>query len=397
MSVENQIINPNHKLLIQNLSQMISIPSVNPFGIFDINKPAEEDMANFFENCLLNLGLETKSHVVSDGRKNVWGVLKGKGIGPTILLAGHLDTVGVQGYKDPFLPRIEGDKIYGRGACDMKGGLAAILETIRNLIKIKIPLNGDVIVAGIVDEEDAMIGSKHFGQYGPKIDFAIVAEPTDLIICPRHKGQICFCVKTLGLAAHSSMPENGINAIYHMTMAIQKLKELAEDLTQREIDPISGNPSLSVGVIRGGTHHSAVPDFCEIEIDRRIVFGESKESVMSEIIEIFEELKNKIPDFNYEISDPRLFVSPLKTSQQSPLITSIEKATREVVSKASKIKTLPGSTDAPNFNCEAVIFGAGNLKQCHSLSEYINIDELIQAVKIYVKTVLSLQEAHPNS
>ena len=118
---------------------------------------------------------------------------------------------------------------------------------------------------------------------------------------------------------------------------------------------------------------------------------------MFEIIGIFEELKNKISDFNYEISDPRLFVPPLKTSQQSPLITSIEKATREVVSKASKIKTLPGSTDAPNFNCEAVIFGAGNLKQCHSLSEYIDIDELTQAVKIYVKTVLFLQEAYQNS
>ena len=139
-----------------------------------------------------------------------------------------------------------------RDRCDMKGGLAAILETIRILVNSKIPISGNIIAAGIIDEEDAMVGSKHFGQYGPKIDYAIVAEPTDLIICPRHKGQICFPLKTSGLAAHSSNPANGINAIYHMSMAIQELKKLAEDLAKRETDPISGTPSLSVGVIRGG-------------------------------------------------------------------------------------------------------------------------------------------------
>tara|TARA_B100001250_G_scaffold359546_1_gene336469 strand:- start:120 stop:701 length:582 start_codon:yes stop_codon:yes gene_type:complete len=192
------------------------------------------------------------------------------------------------------------------------------------------------------------------------------------------------------------MPHNGINAIYHMSMVIEKLRELAENLTQREIDPISGYPSLSVGVIRGGSHHSAVPDFCEIEIDRRTVFGETKDSVMSEFEGIFEELKNKIPDFNYEIADPTLFAPPLKTSQQSPLILAIINATRELFPEAKEIKTFPGSTDAPNFNCPAVIFGAGNLKQCHSLSEYINIEDLRQAVKIYTKTLILLQDSYPN-
>ena len=382
---------PDRNIILQNLQNMIRIPSINPFGVYDPASPAEREMANYFENCLLGLGLQTNSHFVSNGRKNVWGVLKGTGEGPTILLAGHLDTVGVEGYKDPFTPKVKGDRIYGRGACDMKGGLAAILETIRILVNAKIPISGDIIAAGIIDEEDAMVGSKHFGQYGPKIDYAIVAEPTDLIICPRHKGQICFPLKTSGLAAHSSTPANGINAIYHMSMAIQELKKLAEDLAKRETDPISGKPSLSVGVIRGGTHHSAVPDFCEIEIDRRTIFGETKESVMSEFKVLFEELRNKEPDFCYEIADPILFVPPLQTSQQSPLVTSMENATSEVLSKTSEIQTFPGSTDAPNFNCPAVIFGAGNLKQCHSLSEYINIDDLMLAVKIYVKTVLLLQ------
>ena len=269
-----------NSFLRQKLAKMISIPSVNPFGSFDTDKPAEAGMADFFEKSLSNLGLETFSHVVSNGRKNVWGILKGKRSGPTVLLAGHLDTVGVHGYKDPFVPRVEGDRIYGRGACDMKGGLAAILETVRIVLRDSISLNGDLIIAGIVDEEDAMAGSKYFGLYGPKADFAIVAEPTNLIICPRHRGQICFRIKTHGLAAHSSNPENGINAIYQMSLGIQKLKELAEILSKREIDLDSGYPSLSIGVIRGGSHHSAVPDFCEIEVDRRTVFGESKSCLL---------------------------------------------------------------------------------------------------------------------
>ena len=112
---------------------------------------------------------------------------------------------------------------------------------------------------------------------------------------------------------------------------------------------------------------------------------------MREFEGMFDQIKRHQPDFSYEISDPTLFVSPLQTSQDSLLITAIENATSMILRKESIIKTFPGSTDAPNFNCPAVIFGAGNLKQCHSLSEYINVEDLIQAVKIYVETIRSLQ------
>ena len=385
------MIDIENSFLRQNLAKMISIPSVNPFGSFDPDKPAEAGMAAFFEKSLSNLGLETFSHVVANGRKNVWGVLKGKRSGPTVLLAGHLDTVGVNGYNDPFIPRVEGDRIYGRGACDMKGGLAAILETVRILLRDSVSLDGDLIVAGIVDEEDAMAGSKYFGLCGPKADFAIVAEPTNLNICPRHRGQICFSIRTHGLAAHSSDPKSGINAIYQMNLGIQKLKELSETLSKREIDLDSGYPSLSIGVIRGGSHHSAVPDFCEIEIDRRTVFGETKNAIMAEFVDIFENLKNQNKKFSYDISDPILFVPPLKTPETSPLIKGLKVATYEVLGKASTIETFPGSTDAPNFKCSAVIFGAGNLKQCHSLTEYINLKDLEKAVQVYIKTIEHLQ------
>ena len=134
----------NHNFLIHNLSKMISIPSINPFGAFDLTKPAEADMAHFFQKCLSDFGLETFDHEISHGRKNVWGIVRGYSSGPTILLAGHLDTVGVDGYKDPFIPRLEGDRIYGRGACDMKGGLATSIVAAEAFIAIYPNFNGSI-------------------------------------------------------------------------------------------------------------------------------------------------------------------------------------------------------------------------------------------------------------
>ena len=176
-----------------------------------------------------------------------------------------------------------------------------------------------------------------------------------------------------------------------MNLGIQKLRELGQILEKREIDPTSDYPSLNIGVIRGGSHHSAVPDFCEIEVDRRTIFGETKNAVMAEFVDIFENLKNQNKNFTYEISDPILFVPPLQTPESSFLIKELKDATREVLGKASKIETFPGSTDAPNFKCSAVIFGAGNLEQCHSLTEYINLKDLEKAVRVYVKTIENLQ------
>ena len=171
--------------LIADLSAMIRSASVNTFG----GPPgigAEAAMADLFEAQLRGLGLEIGSHEVVAGRRNVWGTLKGTGAGPTILLAGHMDTVGVEGYADPFEPTVKDGRIYGRGSCDMKAGLAAYLEVMRHLQRSGTPLSGDVIVAGVIDEEHAMAGSHHFGLYGPKVDYAIVAEPTLLQISTAH-------------------------------------------------------------------------------------------------------------------------------------------------------------------------------------------------------------------
>ena len=384
-------LNVDADRLTNDLIAMVNIPSVNRFGENDPANPAEEPMADYFGEQLKQLGLVVDTQEVADGRHNVWGTLKGSANGPTILLAGHLDTVGIDAYDKPFEAYVHQGRVYGRGSCDMKAGLAVYLEVVRMIIESGQPLRGDLIVAGVVDEEHAMIGSAEFGNSRPAVDFAIVAEPSSLAISPAHKGQVCLSIKTTGRSVHSSVAHLGVNAIYHMTSVMLALQKYADDLSLRPPDPMCGNPSFSIGVITGGQNASSVPDHCEITVDRRTVPGESYESVMGELTDILDGVAASIPEFNYEFSAPSLNVPPLNTSRRSPLFEALYESVEAVQGKPPSVVPFPGSTDAPNFNVPAVICGAGALAQCHSLDEYVPVDEMISAVQIYLQTIYKLQ------
>jgi acetylornithine deacetylase/succinyl-diaminopimelate desuccinylase family protein len=377
--------------LVDDLVAMIGIPSVNTFGVAEPDVAAEQGMAVYFEKRLNELGLPVQSYDVENGRRNVWGTLKGTGGGPTILLAGHFDTVGVAAYEGPFNGVVKDGNVYGRGSCDMKAGLVAYLEVVRLLQQSNQPLSGDLIIAGIVDEEHAMIGSAEFGRTGPKVDFAIVAEPSSLNISAAHKGQVCLSITTTGKSVHSSMPQLGINAIYHMNAVITELQQYAKELELRPADPVCGSPSFSLGVINGGQNASSVPDHCEIAIDRRTIPGESYESVMTELNAILEKISSRIPDFQYAFSEASLNVPPLSTSLESDVFKAVFAACENVLGRAPEVTPFPGSTDAPNFGVPAVICGAGALAQAHSLNEYVPVAEMVSAVKIYLHAIQSMQ------
>ncbi len=381
----------NEQNLIDDLSAMVQIPSPNTFGHDDPTHPAEAAMADYFEKRLNDLKLDVETVEVADGRRNVWGRLKGTGDGPTIMLAGHLDTVGVAGYETPYEPRHKNGRIYGRGSCDMKAGLVSYLEVVRLLIESNEPLKGDLIIAGVIDEEHAMIGSKHFGEHGPHVDYAIIAEPSSLAVSPKHRGQINLSIRTAGLSAHSSMPENGINAIYHMGAIINAIQTYAEELTKRTPDPMCGTPTCSIGVIKGGENVTSIPGFCEIEVDRRTIPGENFDSVLEELTEILDLLAKDIPNFEYEFLPPNLNTPPLSTDLVSPIVRSIIESCEHVTGIPPEIIPFPGSTDAPNFGCPSVICGAGALAQAHSLNEFVEISEIKSAVEIYIRAIRSMQ------
>ena len=375
--------------LTEDLSAMIRCASVNSFGS-PTEVGAEAAMADLFEAQMRSLGLETNTREVCPGRRNVWGMLRGTGSGPTILLAGHLDTVGVDGYEKPFEPTVKDGNIYGRGSCDMKAGLAAYLEVVRYLKRSGTTLSGDLIIAGVIDEEHAMAGSKDFGINGPRVDCAIVAEPTLLGISAAHKGQLLTTITTKGLAAHSSMPAKGRNAVYHMAAVLSAFRRYADDLSKRPADLVCGVPSFSVGVIRGGDNACSVPDFCEIDIDRRTIPGETSEAVMQELRNALAQANVIEPALDYEIGKPFLDLPPLDTKAETSIMKAMTSACM-AVSGAANVAAFPGSTDAPNFGCPTVICGPGDLAQCHSLNEYVSLAQIEDAVRIYVHAILEMQ------
>ena len=379
------ISRPSADRLVRDLSDMVAIASVNPFDAPASPGHREQEFADYFQGRLDELGLETGRRDVVDGRPNVWGRLKGRGSGPSLMLAGHMDTVGVEGYDNPFKPVVKDGRVYGRGSCDMKAALACYLEVVRCLQESGTELEGDLLIAGVCDEEHVMIGSSEFGRNGPTADFGIVGEPSELKLCPAHKGQLGVLFRTRGKAVHSSVPEKGVNAIEHMGEVIHGFSTYNDEL-QKAADPhpLCGTGRFSMNVIRGGDIVSAIADVCEMEVDRRYLPGETIEQIVADYRTRLDALSKKIPDFTYEISEPTLDVKPLDTPVDSALVASVKAAADEALGHPVEIAAFPGGTDAPNLAIPCVILGPGSLEQAHSLNEFVAIDQMVDATSIYL-------------
>jgi len=381
----------NRQRLSDDLVKMIGIASVNPFGAEPAIGTREQEMADYYLGQLTSLGLETGSWQVAPGRPNVWGRLKGTGGGPTIMLAGHLDTVGVEGYGEGHTARLDDGKIFGRGACDMKAALACYLETLRMMKEAEITLAGDVIIAGLSDEEDLMIGSKAWVGNGPRADFGIIGEPTNLKICPAHKGQFCVFFRTEGVATHSSGPENGVNAVEHMAQVIAHFSGLNAELqASGPRHPLCGTGRFSMNVIKGGTIASAIPDDCELEVDRRYLPGEDWESIIADYRARLDALCKTLPNMKVTVSEPSLEVAGLDVPLDHPLVKALERAVESVTGTPAEVTAFPGGTDAPNMGCPCVLCGPGHLAQAHSRNEYVEVSQMELSCEIYLKTLVDL-------
>jgi acetylornithine deacetylase len=305
------------------------------------------------------------------------------------MLAGHLDTVVVDGYPDAFSARVEDGRVYGRGSCDMKGGLAAFLEVVDVLAASGTRPRGDLLVAGIMDEEYGTLGSLHIREHGPTADFGIVAEPSSLTLCPAHRGQVGVVVRTFGKAAHSSRPELGDNAILRMVQAIEALEPYAEQLQSEEPHPLCGHGSFNLGVIHGGTIASVVPDACEMELDRRVLPGESYNQVEGEIDALLAPVAAADSGFRYELSGPTWYLPPLDVPVDSPIVRLVSRAHEAVTGDMPPVAAFPAATDAPNLGMPAVVYGPGSMNQAHTTDEYTTVSEIVTAAKVYLEAVLA--------
>src|SRR3954452_9958615 len=301
------------------LGHLVAIDSVNPDLV--PGGAGEAEIARFVGDWLTRAGLDVEIDEAAPGRPNVVGVARGSGGGRSILLNAHMDTVGYEGMEAPLEPRVRDGRMYGRGAYDMKAGLAAIM--LAGAEAAGAGLAGDVIVTGVCDEEFASIGAHRVAERW-SADAAIVTEPTgdEVRIALAHKGFTWHEIEVTGRAAHGSRPDEGVDAIFHAGRVIGGLERLQERLAGGEQHRRLGPGSVHASLIEGGRELSTYPDRCLLSLERRTLPGETVETVERELRAILDEAGRGDPAFSAELRTT-LVRPPMETGENEPIVETV--------------------------------------------------------------------------
>jgi acetylornithine deacetylase len=374
------------------LSDLVAIPSVNPMGR-GLTGPEflEGRVSDYLEAYLRGIGVDVERQIVSPGRDNIIARYQAPNARRTLLFDAHQDTVPADGMTiAPFTPELSGGRLYGRGACDIKGGLAAMLTAFARLVRERPSHSSNVIMACTVDEEFTHTGSSRLADGNHGADLAIVAEPTLLNLVNCHKGAVRWKIRTQGVACHASTPYLGKNAIYAMARVVSALEDYASELSRSTPDPILGPPSLSVGRIEGGVSVNVVPDWCQIEIDRRVIPSERAADCPARV---FEYLRERLGDDmkRVEFLPPWVNMPPLKAGKAEPFLPGLQEAIERVSGRTPEIMGVPYGTDAGPLGesgLPCVVFGPGDIAQAHTKDEWVELDQVRMAAEIYFEMAL---------
>jgi acetylornithine deacetylase len=365
---------------IDLLKDLVAIDSVNPSLV--PGGAGEREISERIAAEMRGYGMDVVVSEAAPGRTNVVGVLEGSGSGPTLMLCGHSDTVGVEGMAAPFDPIERDGKLFGRGTQDMKGGVAAILGAARRLAEGSQVHKGRLLVAIVADEEYASIGAEAIVRDW-KADAAIVAEPTDLVIGIGHKGFEWVEVDTHGVAAHGSRPDDGVDAIVLMGRVLGRLGALDNSFTTRP-HPLLGRPSVHASLITGGRELSTYPDHCRLSIERRTVDGEAPRISLSEIEAILGELRETDPRFRAEARF--LFSRPAYLTPEWHDLPRL--IAESLCDRKATVGAMSFWTDAAilgGAGIASVIFGPGGAG-LHGVEEYVRVDEVLACRDAMVAT-----------
>lgn len=353
---------------------LVSVESVNP--VLAPGGSGEVAIAGLCLDWLAAWGLEAEDVEVAPGRHNV--VARLPGTGPTLLFNGHLDTVGVEGMTlDPFGAELADGRILGRGSCDMKGGVAALLAAASRLAKLRPGERPNLVVALTCDEEHASLGMDALVQSGVRADLAVVCEPTSLTVMPAHKGFVWLRAAFRGRAAHGSRPEVGVDAIRHAGLYLAALDAYQAELRARPAHPLLGHGSLHAGTIRGGAAESVYPEACELLLERRTMPGERPGEVVAEFQAVLDELSGREPALRAELT-MTLERPGTEVAESSTLVQGLLKAGEEV-GIPPRVEGMTAWVDAAFLNeadVPAVCFGPGDIGQAHSADEWIEADQI---------------------
>jgi acetylornithine deacetylase len=353
------------------LRDLVAANSINPSLV--PGAPGEAEAADVARRAMLAAGLDVVLQDAAPGRPNVIGVLEGRAPGPSMMFCGHLDTVGVEGMTDPFVPRVADGRLFARGSQDMKGGVAAMIAAAGQLARDW--TYGRLIVAAVVDEEYESLGAEALVKEW-RADAAIVTEPTDLALAIGHKGFAWLQIVTHGRAAHGSRPEDGRDAIARMGRVLTALEGRDRELRALPPTPFQGTGSLHASLISGGRELSSYPDRCTLEMERRTVDGETRDAVLQEVETILERLRRADPDFR---ADARLVTyRPAHCLDAAhPLATTLSSALARR-GRASAPKGMSFWTDAAILSAAgtpSVLLGPGGAG-LHSTQEYVLVDDV---------------------
>ena len=373
--------------LLTLLKNLIQIESVNPS--LAGKGSGEVAIARYIGDYLSSLGLAVRFQELEKNRVNVIGILRGSGGGPSLMLNGHTDTVSADTMEiDPFAAEEKGGKIYGRGALDMKAGVAALITAVESIMAAGITLKGDVILTLVADEEYASIGTEAIvSEY--TANAAIICEPTDLDIVIAHKGFAWIKIEVFGHAAHGSLPHTGVDAIVKAGKVLAAIEELGKNDLKKKIHPLLGSPSIHASLIKGGTELSTYPDYCKIKLERRNLPGEDREQVIEEIHTLLQNLQRQDDQFKADFDV--FFLRPaFEISPDQPIVQTVSRAFESICRRSSEFAGMWGWLDSAilaQAGIPTVIFGPSGAG-AHAAVEYADVDSIVTTCQVLVQSII---------
>ena len=365
--------------VVELTSQLVAIESINPE--LGVGGSGETELARFVAEWCERAGLETTLLEPVAGRPSVVAIARGSGGGRSLMLNAHMDTVGVAGMTDPFVPRLEDGRLYGRGAQDMKGSLAACMLVTAEAARRG--LSGDVIVTAVADEEVASVGTEAVAS-SLHADSAIVTEPTDMRVAVAHRGFVHLEIETNGRAAHGSRPDLGIDAIAKMGRVLVGIEELDQRLRGNPTHRYLGSGSVHASLVEGGQEYSSYPARCVVQAERRTIPDESVELVVAEIQEILDRAAAADAAFSGGV---RALASrePFEVEEDADVVTTLLRCATSVMSAEPEVVGVPFWADSAllaTAGIPTVVFGPRG-EGLHSEVEWVDVASLEQCVEIY--------------
>ena len=372
---------------VQLLKEMIAIPSVNSMRA-GTGEPVERDMANYIERVLSRARIDCERQTVSNGRENVIGVVHPtrQVIGKTngLMLNSHMDTVPVANMTiDPFDPIVKNQLLFGRGSCDAKASLAAMLSAVvahAGRPQRDVP----VVFAAMADEEFSFSGSWKLIEREWPVSACVVGEPTKLARVIAHKGVVRWRMWITGVSAHGATPELGHSAIYDGARLALALEAYAKELSFSEPHRLLGRSAVNVGKVNGGQSVNIVPDRCEFEIERRLLPNEDGLKAVADCEEFVRKLIGN--EINLQVEAPYLVDPALETPADAPVVQALGEAQRTEFGSESELLGAHYGTDGSKLSragIETVVCGPGDIAKAHTKDEYIEIEQVEMATRLY--------------